>query len=244
MKTILLAAGTGERLGQDFNNLPKCLLEFGGKTLLARHLEILSDCGIESVTICTGYQADKIHAAVDAYRVKPDVSFIHNPGYQLGSVLSLWCTNAVLASGEAILLMDADVLYGREMLARLIGSIYENCFLLDRDFAPGDEPVKLCVRDNQLREFRKRIEGQYDLCGESVGFFRFSPKMAKILADKVRYYIDQDRQDEPHEEALRDVLLSAPAEFGYEDVTGIPWTEIDFPEDVEHARNVILPRLI
>ena len=32
-------------------------------------------------------------------------------------------------------------------------------------------------------------------------------------------------------------------EFGFEDVTGIPWIEIDFPEDVERARRSILPRL-
>jgi choline kinase len=31
--------------------------------------------------------------------------------------------------------------------------------------------------------------------------------------------------------------------FGAEDVTGLPWTEIDFPEDLDRARSVILPAL-
>ena len=43
---------------------------------------------------------------------------------------------------------------------------------------------------------------------------------------------------------MRDVLISKPTgTFGFEDITGIPWTEIDFPDDVVHARDVILPSM-
>lgn len=31
--------------------------------------------------------------------------------------------------------------------------------------------------------------------------------------------------------------------FFAEDITGIPWTEIDFPEDVAYANNIILTAL-
>ena len=41
MKAIILAAGIGDRLGKYSNNKPKSLLEFNGKTLLKRHIEIL-----------------------------------------------------------------------------------------------------------------------------------------------------------------------------------------------------------
>ena len=47
--------------------------------------------------------------------------------------------------------------------------------------------------------------------------------------------------DAPHEEVLRNLLLRAPDAFAFEDVTGLPWIEIDFPEDVVRARNEILP---
>jgi choline kinase len=30
-------------------------------------------------------------------------------------------------------------------------------------------------------------------------------------------------------------LLADPTSFGYEDVTDIPWIEIDFPEDIQRA---------
>jgi len=47
----------------------------------------------------------------------------------------------------------------------------------------------------------------------------------------------------PHEEAVRDLLLEGGHEFDIADVTGAPWIEIDFPNDVVRARDEILPTL-
>jgi choline kinase len=44
------------------------------------------------------------------------------------------------------------------------------------------------------------------------------------------------------EKALRDVILEAPGLFGFEDITGLPWIEIDFPENLARARSEVLPR--
>ena len=80
----------------------------------------------------------------------------------------------------------------------------------------------------------------FDFQGESVGFFRFSPAIASRLARRIQEYIDQKRRSEPYEEAIRDLLLANPGEFGYEDVTGLSWIEIDFPEDIKRAELEIL----
>ena len=55
MKAIILAAGTGNRLGEYSNNKPKSLLEFNGKSLIKRHIEILITYNIETITIVTGF---------------------------------------------------------------------------------------------------------------------------------------------------------------------------------------------
>ena len=92
--------------------------------------------------------------------------------------------------------------------------------------------------------FRKKIETKFDHCGESVGFFRLSPGTAGALAARADDYVSAGRTDEPYEEAIRDLLLAAPlGRFGYEDVTGLPWVEIDFPEDIVRAQNEILPHI-
>ncbi len=94
-------------------------------------------------------------------------------------------------------------------------------------------------------EFRKRLapDLHYDSLGESVGFFRFGPGCAAAIADQCARYDAEGLADAPHEEVLRDVLLAQPEAFGFEDVSGLPWIEIDFPEDVVRAAGDVLPAI-
>jgi choline kinase len=94
-------------------------------------------------------------------------------------------------------------------------------------------------------EFRKQVAEDlaYDFAGESVGFFRFDSGIGKRLAMATEDYLKHQKQEEPYEEVIRDLLLQSPEQFGYEDITGIPWIEIDFPEDIQRAQNIILPKL-
>ncbi|MDJ0733356.1 MAG: phosphocholine cytidylyltransferase family protein [Nostocaceae cyanobacterium] len=245
MKAIILAAGVGRRLGKYGQNQPKSLLRFNGKSLLQRHLEYLRHCQIEQVAIAVGYQAEFIQAEIQAMGVESWVSTVYNSDYTQGSVVSLWTLREYLAAGDDLLLMDADVLCDRPMIERLVQTNIANCFLLDRDFEPGEEPVKLCVKGGSLVEFRKQVATDlaYDFAGESVGFFRFDSTMAKRLAMGTQDYVTQGKREQPHEEVIRDLLLQTPDEFGYEDITGFPWVEIDFPEDIQRAQTEILPRL-
>ena len=49
MRAIILAAGRGLRLQQaDDRQLPKCLLQFGGMSLLERHLRLLKNAGVDA----------------------------------------------------------------------------------------------------------------------------------------------------------------------------------------------------
>jgi choline kinase len=248
MRAIMLAAGVGARLGGGDDHPPKALLEFGGKSLLRRHIEILRHAGIGELAVVTGYRADLIEAEIARAGGTGFARTILNPDYREGSIVSLWAARHALVEGGDILLMDADVLYDRRMIDRLMTTSHENCFLLDRDFEPGDEPVKVCVRGGSIVDFEKRVEGEHDLRGESVGFFRFSPEIAARLAAAAEADAASDgasgRRQRMYEQAIREILLDSPASaFGYEDVTGVPWIEIDFPEDIERARIDILPRL-
>ena len=248
MKAIILAAGVGKRLGNvNGERQPKCLLEIDGKSLLQRHLELLEVVGVTDIVLVLGFDAQRIEAAIETMGLKHKPVLIHNPDYQDGSIVSLWTAKQYLTADDDILLMDADVLYDQRMLERLTTTMHANCFLLDRNFEPGAEPVKLCVNQGHLVEFRKHVAADlvYDVQGESVGFFRFSGEASRQLADIAQSYIDTNREKEPHEEAIRDFLLQSPAGyFNFEDVTGLPWIEIDFPEDVKRAEKEILPQLV
>ena len=246
MKAIMLAAGVGRRLyGDGGDQPPKALLEFGGKTLLQRHIEVLRPLGVEELTMVVGYRKEDVLAEAASVAGADFVSAIENPDFLGGPIVSLWCARHVLRSGEAILFMDADVLYHPSLLERLMRSRHQNCFLLDRDIELGEDPVRLCIRDGNPVDFGKVVEGDFDLVGEWPGFLRLSPRIAARVADATETYIGRGESGVIYEEAMRDVLRDEPpGTFGYEDITGIPWIEIDFPSDLLRAEKQILPRIL
>ncbi len=247
MRALILAAGVGRRLGPRAETDPKVLLRFDGRSLLERHLQLLHAVGVDEVVLGVGFEAGRVTAELD--RLSLDgamrISTVFNPDYARGSVVTIWSLRDALSAGGDVLVMDGDVLYDRRMLKRLLSTHHRNCFLLDRDVEPGEEPMKLAMKDGVPVDFRKTLERPHDFYGESVGFFRLDQSAARDLAGAAKVLIDAGRDGEYFEEALRDVLLaSLPGRFGVEDVTGLPWIEIDFPEDVVRAEREILPALL
>jgi choline kinase len=247
MRAIILAAGRGQRLKQaEGREFPKCLLEFGGKTLIERHLELLARFGVREVVLALGFRHELIERELERLGVTPRPEIVINPDYELGSVLTVHTIAEPLTRGGDVLLMDADVLYHSRILKALIADAPPvNRLLLDRDFEAGEEPVKLCLRRGVPIELRKRLapDLEYDAIGESVGFFRFGESAARRLADLVAGYVSRGSSDKPHEEAVRDLIREGSHRFDVADVTGAPWIEIDFPNDVKRAELEVLPEL-
>lgn len=247
MRAIILAAGRGVRLQlPEDSQLPKCLLRFDGMTLLERHLRMLKNAGVEDVAIAVGFRHELVEAELTRLDWKPRPELVINVQFELGSVLTVHTAARAMTRGGDILLMDADVLYDERILSALVaGSGPLNRLLIDRDFEAGDEPVKLCLRGGVPVELRKQLAAdlKFDTIGESVGFFRFDQGGAQRLAALVADYVDTGRAHMPHEEAVRDLLRERSQVFEVADVTGLPWIEIDFPNDVVRAAQDVLPQL-
>jgi choline kinase len=242
----MLAAGIGSRLGSSTTKqTPKALLRFGGKSLLQFNIEILKRQGIDELVLGVGYHHQEIEREIATLGAEDYVRTLYNECFEEGNIVTLWALRDELCCGEPVLLMDADVLYDEELVERLITSRHKNCLLLDRAFTQGDEPVKICVRDGEIVEFRKWLSAEFDICGESVGFFKLSPEMARKIIIQTGLYLRQGRRQESYEEAIRDVLLTSPrGTFAFEDITGMPWIEIDFAADIERANAEVLPSIL
>jgi choline kinase len=247
MRAIILAAGRGLRLQQpEDQQLPKCLLQFGGMSLLERHLRMLKHDGVDEIVLALGFRHQLVAQELDRLGWQPCPEIVLNSGFELGSVLTVHTVAEAMTRGGDILLMDADVLYDQRILRALVaGDAPINRVLIDREFEPGDEPVKLCVRAGVPVELRKQLAADllYDTIGESVGFFRFDATAARRLAVLVAGYVDAGRSQMPHEEAVRDLLLERSQKFEVADVTGAPWIEIDFANDVARAAREVWPQL-
>src|ERR1700753_3641927 len=160
MRAIILAAGRGYRLTQSQSSpLPKCLLEFGGISLLERHLRLLQAAGVAEVVVALGFEREIVEAELARLATLglPRVEVFINERFTLGSVLTVHVVAPAMRRGSDVLLMDADVLYdSRIMQALAAGAAPSNRILIDREFEAGDEPVKVCVRNGVPVELRKQ----------------------------------------------------------------------------------------
>jgi choline kinase len=240
MTAIVLAAGVGKRLLAASGGRPKCLIEIGGRSLLARLLAGLASAGVRDAVVVTGFGAEAVAEAVGALAGDVRARCVVNPRYSEGAILSLFAARDVLRAGAA-LIMDADVLCAQTLLDRLVRSPHPNCFLLDGSVASTGEEQMLLVRDGRVRDIVRGGAPGFELQGESVGFLKLSAPAAALLETLLASRVAAGHTGIEHEEVYPDLL--ARVDVGFERVDGLPWTEIDFPGDVVHAERDILPRL-
>lgn len=243
MNAFIYAAGRGLRLGPELARQPKILLEIGGRTLLEWHACRLHNLGITQAFVVVGYESETVCKHFEALEERHGVRChpILNPDFIEGSVLSFAASLPQLRrESQPVLVMDGDVLYPSALLRRLIESPHRTALLLDRSYSTADDdPVLVPVRNGRPADFKKRWTGQADLVGESIGFFKIDPRDLPALEQATLRRTQGPGRRESYDEVLRDLVLEG--RFGYEDVTGLPWTELDFPADVELALAHVLP---
>lgn len=239
MKAVILAAGRGRRLNVVTAHRPKCLIDVGGKPLLYRYFDALARLGVTRTCLVVGYKQEHVREAVASYPAKTDVTFLVNPDFERGSIGSLWTARESM--DDDVVIMDADVLFHPAVLERLLNSSHANALLMDETVTQRTEECMVVMRNGRVTALSKRVPDEYDLVGEGVGFLRVSHAAVPPLLRSVETRVGQGLLDMEYEDALTDFFREVPV--GVETIGGLPWIEIDFPEDLERAKQEILPRL-
>jgi len=129
LTAVILAAGVAGRLAPLTDHTQKSLLPVGGRAILARMLEALHSVGVPRAVIVVGHCADQVRALAATAPDGLTVDCIHNPDYRKGSSISLYCARDVIVR-EPTLIMDADVVFPREFLRRLVAAPAPNALLI------------------------------------------------------------------------------------------------------------------
>jgi choline kinase len=235
MKAIILAAGKGTRLnGVDLK--PKCLFEVGGETLLDRQIATLRELQINDIVIVLGFEAERIRR-----RYEHAASFVTNTRFEeTSSMYSLWLAKEHLLDGFVVL--NCDVLFHPQLLARLLSSPFADALLIDlvdkHNNHLGDEEMKVKLRDGLVVDIRKDMDPA-EADGENVGIVKFSAEGARRLVDEMDALISSGRLKEWAPRAFREFATRFPLHaISTEDY---PWIEIDFPEDYRRAKEEVFP---
>jgi choline kinase len=239
---VILAAGVARRLAPLTDHTQKSLLPVGGRPILARMLQSLHETGVRRVEIVVGHFADQIRALTKSPPPGMTVRDLVNPAYQRGSALSLLVAADAIRQGPT-LIMDADVVFPRVFLHRLIGSAAPNALLRDRGFADTGEEVKIYTRGSRVVALGKKVVPRtWEETGEGIGFFKCGPTAGRALVRRLEQVIAESGGLAEYEDALHLLVRRHPVEAV--DVTGLPWTEVDFAEDLHRARTEVFPAIV
>lgn len=155
---------------------------------------------------------------------------------------SLWCARALLYEGFVVL--NCDVLFHPALLQDLLTSRHENALLLayrDPDQAPfGDEEMKVRVRCGRVVDMSKTMDPE-EADGENLGIVKFGPEGASVLVSIMDALVNAGELRAWAPRAFRDFARTHPL-FAL-GTRGLPWIEIDFPEDYRRALREVLPEI-
>ncbi len=244
MRAIILCAGRGRRLRPMTDDRPKCLIELGGRTILERCLSALRGEGLRDILLVTGYRAEMVEA--EARRCLPEgARFVANPDYdETNTAVSLRLALAA-SPGLDCLQFNGDVLFDPSLAGDLVRHPGPNAVTVDDTGRLAVEEVKVEVRDGRVTRIGKGLDPA--ACrGEAIGLNRIG---AATAAELVRIYEGFEARGERGHffEAGFDRLAAGDTDgrhaFGLVPTAGRAWIEIDTPEDYEHARRDIAPRL-
>lgn len=239
MNAIILAAGVGRRLAPLTDHCPKCLVEVAGRPLLDRYLEALHQCSIRRIALVVGHKQEKIRMFLDHASKGRDIRLVVNEQFERGSIGSLWAARSELTDDTVI--MDGDVLFHPVLLYRLIESRWPNALLMDETVRQESEECMVVGKGGRVVALTKRPPREYDEAGEGVGFLKVQMKDAEALMRSVESRLTGNAWDMEYEDALTEFFSEVPV--GYEKIGGLPWIEIDFPDDLARAERDIAPRL-
>tara|TARA_A100000164_G_C21852439_1_gene745700 strand:+ start:319 stop:1038 length:720 start_codon:yes stop_codon:yes gene_type:complete len=234
MKAFILAAGVSRRLYPHTYDIPKCLLEVGGKPIIHYQLDALKNLGVTDITMIVGYHREMLMMNVE--KNFPDLNFnfvINHHYFETNTAYSIHIGRDKLDS--QVLLMNADVIYPEALLEKVFSSNYKTVLAVDIK-ACGKEEVKVIDGgQNKIVAIGKDLIEEQCL-GEFIGVAKLSKDFVDIFRRSISNLIDAGGKNDYFEAGIQPLLDKVDTHFI--DISEYPCLEIDFLEDLESAREL------
>ena len=248
MKAIIIAAGTGTRLGKNESKLPKALLEVNAQTILSRQIAILKKMGIEEIIVITGPYAEKFPSI--------DVTYVNDRDHDEHDILGSLIVAKDYIEGDTVITYS-DILFDAITLEQIIQQECDIGIAIDMDWKkayegrtlhPSTEAENVLLDDDKnILKVQKNIKSREENVGEFLGIIKLSSHGSKILTDKFEYLFANNLGTFYNSTLLKKVYMT---DFIQElvnskiNVTPIfisgKWCEIDTYQDLERAQKMFL----
>ncbi len=183
-KALIIAAGLGSRLKKHTENLPKCMLDFGGKTLLQRQLDAYKKCGITNISLIRGYKKEKIN-----YK---GIKYFENTDYRNNNILNSIFYAENIINGNTII-SYSDILFDPSVVQRAVDSDHDISVVVDIDWrgyyvGRKDHPISeaenvIFNSNNEVEKIGKINTGKEEVHGEFIGMIKLSNHGTNIFKE-------------------------------------------------------------
>jgi len=229
-KAVIVAAGMGRRLGAAAGSRPKALLEVGGATLIERSIGLLRQAGIADIIVVTGFAKQELEE-----RLKSTVAFRSNPFFAItNNMASLWFAHSAVAH-QPFVYLHADIIFASEILARCLATPGSS-MVIDRHPC-GEEEMKVTVAHGLVERSDKDIP-EAAAHGEWVGIAAFAAATGDALFAEIERQLAVSSAYQAYDTHAFNQLIKQGHRLNVVDCSGLPWVEVDFPEDLVRARQL------
>ena len=183
-KALIIAAGLGSRLKKHTENLPKCMLDFGGKTLLQRQLDVYKKNSITDISVIRGYKKEKIK-----YK---GLKYFENTDYKNNNILNSIFYAEDFINGN-IIISYSDILFDSTVVNRLLKSNHDISVVVDIDWrgyyvGRKDHPISeaenvIFNSNNEVEKIGKINTGNQEVHGEFIGMIKLTDRGAHIFKE-------------------------------------------------------------
>ena len=243
-KVLIVAAGLGSRLKGYTENSPKCMLDFGGKTLLERQILAYRKCGIDNINLVRGYKKNKIN-----YK---DLIYFDNKDYENNNILNSIFYGEKVINGN-IIIAYSDILFESTVVQRLLDSDHDISVVVDIDWrgyyvGRKDHPVTeaenvIFNSNNEVVKIGKISADKQEVHGEFIGMMKLTSKGAEIFKQnfhrvKKIYWNKPFQRAKIFQKAYLTDLIQELVDIGIKVHCVIierGWKEIDTVEDYQKA---------
>lgn len=242
MKIIVIAAGSGKRLGESTKDLPKYLVNVNGRTIMERQLEVFKKINYEKIIVITGPNKEKF--------TSPDVVYVEDKDYKQHDILGSLMEAREHIAGD-VLIAYSDILFDDVILSQIIQSNYDIGIAVDLNWKNAyegrtDHPLSeaenvFIDNDGNVLEIKKNIIKNSNI-GEFLGIIKLSSTGSEIFVKK---FLELEKnhighfQNAPslHKAYLTDMiqeLIDSKIKVKPIIISG-KWCEIDTKQDLERA---------
>jgi len=239
MQALILAAGTGSRLGKHTKDNTKCMLEINNVSLIKHALEKLNNVGIRKLILVVGYKKDNLIQHVGDKYKDIDIEYVENPIYdQTNNIYSLYLAKDKLEQDDTILL-ESDLIFEEEVLQRLLDDERRSLAVVDKYQSWMDGTAVTIDSDDSILNFFTKKTFRFQDVNEyykTVNIYKFSKEFSqKSYIPFLEAYSKAMGDNEYYESVLRVITILEGQELRAMRLNGERWYEIDDVQDKHNA---------